>query len=71
MGKYVLKRLGYMLVVMAILSLLMFLVYTMIPYDRAVTEAENFKTSPGAGDGSEHSGSLSGLAGPWEDQWKI
>lgn len=43
MGKYVLKRLGYMLVVMLILSLLMFLVYTMIPYDRAVAEAESFK----------------------------
>lgn len=43
MGKYIAKRLGYMLVVMLILSLLMFLVYTMIPYDRAVTEAEAFK----------------------------
>lgn len=45
MGKYIVKRLGYMLVVMLILSLLMFLVYTMIPYDRAVTEAEAFKLS--------------------------
>ena len=45
MGKYVLKRLGYMLIVMVILSLLMFLVYTMIPYDRAVTEAEGFKAA--------------------------
>lgn len=34
-----------MLLVMIILSLLMFLVYTMIPYDRAVTEAESFKTA--------------------------
>ncbi len=45
MGKYILKRFGYMLLVMAILSLLMFLVYTMIPYDRAVTEAESYKTA--------------------------
>jgi len=43
MGKYIVKRLIYMLVVMLILSLLMFLVYTLIPYDRAVTEAEAFK----------------------------
>ena len=43
MGKYIAKRLGYMLVVMLILSLLMFLVYSMIPYDRAVAEAEPFK----------------------------
>ncbi len=45
MGRYVLRRCGYMLLVMIILSLLMFLVYTMIPYDRAVTEAESFKTA--------------------------
>ena len=43
MGKYVLKRLGYMLVVLLILSLLMFLVYSMIPFDRARSEVENFK----------------------------
>lgn len=45
MGKYLLKRLGYMALVMVLLSLLMFLVYTMIPYDRAVTEAESYKTA--------------------------
>jgi len=45
MGKYIVKRLVYMLVVMMILSLLMFLVYAMIPYDRAVTEAESYKTA--------------------------
>ena len=39
MGKYIAKRLGYMVVVALILSLLMFLVYTMIPYDRAVVFA--------------------------------
>ncbi len=43
MRKYIAKRLGYMLVVMLILSLLMFLVYSMIPFDRAVAEAEPFK----------------------------
>lgn len=43
MGKYILKRLGYMLVVFLILSLLMYLVYAMIPYDRARAEAENWK----------------------------
>mgnify|MGYP004459908651 FL=1 len=40
MGKYILKRLGYMLVVMLILSLLMYLVYAMIPFDRGRAEAE-------------------------------
>lgn len=43
MGKYILKRLGYMLVVFLILSLLMYLVYAMIPYDRARAEAETWK----------------------------
>ncbi|MBO5248653.1 MAG: ABC transporter permease [Clostridia bacterium] len=44
MGKYVLKRLGYVLVVFLILSLLMYLVYAMIPYDRARAEVEQYKT---------------------------
>lgn len=43
MSKYILKRLGYMLVVFLILSLLMFLVYAMIPFDRARAEVETFK----------------------------
>lgn len=43
MGKYILKRLGYMLVVMLILSLLMYLVYAMIPFDRGRAEAEKQK----------------------------
>ncbi len=43
MGKYVAKRLGYMLVVMLILSLLMYLVYAMIPFDRARAEADKFR----------------------------
>ena len=45
MGKYIIKRLGYMLVVLAILSFIMFFVYSIIPYDRAVTEAEQYKQS--------------------------
>lgn len=43
MGKYVVKRLGYMVVVFFILSLLMYLVYAMIPFDRALAEAEKVK----------------------------
>ncbi len=43
MGKYILKRLGYMLIVFMILSLLMYLVYAMIPYDRARVEADAYK----------------------------
>ncbi len=43
MGKYILKRLGYMLVVFLILSLLMYLVYAMIPFDRARVEADAMK----------------------------
>ncbi len=43
MGRYILKRLGYVLVVFLILSILMYLVYAMIPYDRARAEAEEFK----------------------------
>lgn len=44
MGKYILKRLGYVLVVFLILSLIMYLVYAMIPYDRARAEVEQYKT---------------------------
>ena len=35
MGKYILKRLGYMLLVFAILSFLVFSVYNMLPVDKA------------------------------------
>ena len=45
MGKYIVKRLGYMLVVLAILSFIMFFVYSIIPFDRAVVEAEPYKQS--------------------------
>ena len=40
MGKYVLKRIGYMLVVLIILSILMFLIYNLIPSNRAYTDAK-------------------------------
>lgn len=43
MGKYILKRLGYMVIVFFILSLLMYLVYAMIPFDRAKAEAKKVK----------------------------
>ena len=39
MGKYILKRLGYMLVVFIILSFIMFLIYSLVPSNRAYTEA--------------------------------
>lgn len=41
MGKYVLKRIGYMLLVLLILSILMFLIYNLIPNNRAYTDARN------------------------------
>ncbi len=39
MAKYILKRLGYMLVVLAILSFLVFAVYNMLPVDKAADMA--------------------------------
>ena len=39
MAKYIVKRLVYVLIVFIILSLLMFLVYNMIPYDKASSQA--------------------------------
>lgn len=40
MGKYVLKRFGYMLLVLIILSFLMFIIYNLIPNNRAYTDAK-------------------------------
>ncbi len=40
MGKYLLKRLGYMLVVFIILSFIMFLIYSLVPSNRAYTDAK-------------------------------
>lgn len=42
MAKYILKRLGYMLVVALILTLLMFMIYNLIPNDRAGAAAKEF-----------------------------
>ena len=39
MGKYILKRLGYMLIVLLILSFLMFLLYNAAAGDRAYVKA--------------------------------
>lgn len=43
MGKYIFKRIGYMLLVLVILSFLMYLIYNMIPYDRARALVEEQK----------------------------
>lgn len=43
MGKYILKRLGYVLLVFMILSLIMYLVYAMIPFDRARAEVDSYR----------------------------
>ncbi len=48
MAKYVIKRILYMLIVLILLSLIMFFLYNLIPYDRAAsaarTEVQNSKT---------------------------
>ena len=41
MGKYVVKRIAYMLVVLVILSVIMYLIYSMVPSNRAYTDATN------------------------------
>ncbi len=41
MGKYVVKRIAYMVVVLLILSLIMYLIYGLIPSNRAYTDAYN------------------------------
>ena len=41
MTKYVLKRIAYMLVVMLILSFIMFMIYNLVPANRAYTDAFN------------------------------
>ena len=39
MTKYVLKRIGYMLIVLVILSVIMFVIYNLVPSNRAYTDA--------------------------------
>ncbi|MBR3973340.1 MAG: ABC transporter permease [Oscillospiraceae bacterium] len=41
MGKYVLKRIAYMLVVLLILSIIMYMIYSLVPSNRAYTDAFN------------------------------
>ena len=41
MAKYVVKRIAYMLVVMLILSFIMFMIYNLVPSNRAFTDAKN------------------------------
>ena len=41
MGKYVIKRIGYMVVVMLILSIIMYMIYGLVPSNRAYTDASN------------------------------
>ncbi len=41
MLKYIVKRLGYMLLVLVILSFLMYLIYNLVPSNRAYTDAQN------------------------------
>ncbi len=40
MGKYALKRIGYMLIVLVILSFIMFMIYNLVPANRAYTDAK-------------------------------
>ena len=41
MGKYILKRVAYMLVVLVILSVIMYMIYSLVPSNRAYTDATN------------------------------
>lgn len=41
MGKYVLKRLGYLLMVTIILSFILYMIYSLVPANRAYTDANN------------------------------
>lgn len=41
MGKYVVKRIAYMLVVLLILSFILYMIYSLVPSNRAYTDANN------------------------------
>ena len=45
MGKYVIKRILYIFVVFLILSLLIYLIYNMLPVDKAAEAARNEVTA--------------------------
>ena len=40
MGKYVLKRIAYMLVVLVLLSFMLYMIYSLVPANRAYTDAK-------------------------------
>ncbi len=40
MGKYILKRIGYLLMVTVILSFILFMIYSLVPANRAYTDAQ-------------------------------
>ncbi len=40
MGKYILKRIGYMIAVLIVLSFVLFLIYNLVPNNRAYTDAK-------------------------------
>ena len=40
MGKYILKRIGYMFIVLVVMSVLLFLIYNLVPNNRAYTDAK-------------------------------
>jgi len=39
-GKYILKRIGYMFIVLVVMSVLLFLIYNLVPNNRAYTDAK-------------------------------
>ena len=41
MGKYIVKRFAYMAAVLVILSFIMFMIYSLVPSNRAYTDASN------------------------------
>ena len=41
MGKYIVKRIAYMLVVLIILSFILYMIYSLVPANRAYTDANN------------------------------
>lgn len=41
MGKYIVKRIAYMMAVLVILSFIMFMIYSLVPNNRAYTDASN------------------------------
>ena len=40
MGRYIVKRVAYMLVVLVLLSFMLYLIYSLVPANRAYTDAK-------------------------------